>query len=273
MHWRHTNSAGSSNLGDTLIYDLITEQYTGILSRYNPRKGCRKGNRPAIPRIFTTIGSSLHCYEIVMGVLSWCRITFFHYISVMQSKEIPLLFSFNEKELALLQDDDFLAPYARAEARELHEVWGIVAEPMKVLLTNNVGWNHSRCLSLPLYKKFYTLAVSRAMFLDDAFYLVPMADCINHRHHPDVFSTSRERGCNHSKETQTSIFPRYHHRDLKTGSISVRADRDVQAGNQLYEEYDRMDNTGHLVHFGFVLRDNPFHCVVLDFLPFLGVSH
>ena len=70
-----------------------------------------------------------------------------------------------------------------------------------------------------------------------------------------------------SNNRSNSTFSDFHIRNEKDGSISVHVDRWVAAGEQIVEEYDRLDNSLHLLQFGFVSENNPHHCVVLQLVP------
>ncbi|GAX10327.1 hypothetical protein FisN_3Lh534 [Fistulifera solaris] len=86
---------------------------------------------------------------------------------------------------------------------------------------------------------------------DSVLRIVPMAEQINH-----------------APSNQTnSIFSAFHVHNESDGSISVFLDRLVEEGEQIYEEYDRLDNSWHLLQFGFVAEENPYHCVVLHLIP------
>ena len=54
-------------------------------------------------------------------------------------------------------------------------------------------------------------------------------------------------------------FHLFHARNQEDGSITVRADRDVIAGHQIFEDYGDVDNSLYLEAFGFVPHYNPFH--------------
>jgi hypothetical protein len=184
------------------------------------------------------------------------------YLSVLPKETEPLLFSFDESELELLQDE-MLANLARETSARIHSVWSELVEPSARLLakhaimeTQGLSFSASdsdtaSCLTEATFSRFYAICSSHCMILDGTKYLVPMADMINH---------------NPSMDAKTDeSFESFHNKEAATGgsvSIAVHADRKIPAESQLFEEYGKLDNSLYLVSFGFVPTDNPYHCAV-----------
>ncbi|GAX20615.1 hypothetical protein FisN_3Hh534 [Fistulifera solaris] len=172
---------------------------------------------------------------------------FYPYLSILSTETPQLLFAWNQKELDFLQDDQ-LVGLALDTARRLEYVWNKLSQSQYLpSITTN-----SSSLSLESFQRFYAITLSHSMWLtDNMLRIVPMAEQINHApsHQPD------------------SAFSAFHVRNETDGSISVFLDRNVVEGEQIYEEYDRLDNSWHLLQFGFVAEDNPYHCVVLHLVP------
>ena len=208
------------------------------------------------------IASSLQDEEIMTMrlVLENClgdASNFVHYIAALPKHEMPLLMTFNEKELAYLRDAN-LASMAREATSRLNKVWETIKPTMDLVLH---GIDTSSCLTMEQFRRFHTITESHGMLLYGSARIVPMADAINHNSLP-TFSYEGE-------VAYSSNFVDFHTSDPTTGKVIVKTDRTTLPSHQLYEEYDRLDNSLHLVYFGFVMQDNPFHCVVLSILPLL----
>jgi hypothetical protein len=190
--------------------------------------------------------------------------SFYHYLSILPpQKEMPLLFTFNEEELSYLRDQN-LANYAKQVASSLSRTWNDLKPSMEALLSTT-DHDKTTCLSLGAFRRFYSIVSSHSMLLDGNICLIPMADSINHK---SLSSFIYEEDA-----AFMSKFADFHSRDPTTGTVEVRTDRTTQPSHQLYEEYDRLDNSLHLTHFGFVQKDNPYHCVVLSILPLLSDNY
>jgi hypothetical protein len=133
----------------------------------------------------------------------------------------------------------FWDEYARTASKALAK------QAARLLSIGKIGENNS-CLSYKSFHRFHAVVGSRAMILNNIKYLTPMADLMNHQE-----STG-------SKDTFEAF-----HRRHSGGSISVCADREVAFGDQLFEEYSKLDNSLYLMTFGFVPTENSYHCVVI----------
>lgn len=185
------------------------------------------------------------------------------YLSVLPKETLPLLFTFDNTELELLQSEP-LAEQARETSARLRQVWSQVLEAIagvlakrameqKGLSINDTTDAAASCLTQATFNRFYAISSSHSMILDGTKYLVPMADMINH--HPRTDSKNDE------------TFESFHNIEVVDGSacIAVHADRRTPGGeSQLFEEYGKLDNSLYLVAFGFVPIDNPYHCAVLS---------
>jgi hypothetical protein len=185
------------------------------------------------------------------------------YLNVLPNETLPLLFSFDNTELELLQDEA-LAEQARETSARLHQVWSQMLEPIAGVLAtramkqqglsiNDTTTAATSCLTQAAFNRFYAISASRSMILDGTKHLVPMADMINH--HPRMDSKKDEN------------FESFHNIEFVDGSasIAVHADRRTPGGgSQLFEEYGKLDNSLYLVAFGFVPIDNPYHCALLS---------
>lgn len=174
---------------------------------------------------------------------------YYPFLSILPT-DVPLLFTFRETELSLL-DDVVLSELAKQTSARFHSLWPQL-EPMAHTILRGAmkevgaaGYDAS-CLTQSNFERFFAISSSHSMILDGKKYVAPMADTINHRHRSDY--TEHES---------------FHHRDPTTGSIAVRTDRTTREGSQLWEEYSRHDNSLYLVAFGFVPIDNPHHCATL----------
>lgn len=169
------------------------------------------------------------------------------YLSILSLEAPPLLFTWDQKELDHLQDDQLIG-LATETARRLEYVWDTLlqSQVLQSIVTN------PSCLSLASFRRYYAITLSHSMWLPDhVLRIVPMAEQINHA----------------PSNQSSSLFSAFHTRNEEDGSISVFVDRLVEAGEQILEEYDRLDNSLHLLQFGFVSTDNPHHCVVLYLAP------
>jgi hypothetical protein len=159
---------------------------------------------------------------------------------------VPRLATFTWPELDLLQDDD-LSSFAKAQAQFFKLAWnnGAGAALLRVATKEEEG---SDCLTLDAYTHYVSVSASRAMILDEVKYLTPMADMINHADRNSTVAGS-------------SNFQSYH--ELQGDKLVVRADRNFAAGASIFEEYGKLDNSLYVTAFGFVPKDNPYHCVML----------
>jgi hypothetical protein len=186
------------------------------------------------------------------------------YLSVLPKDTLPLLFTFDDAELELLQDEA-LAAQARETSARLRSVWSQTVEPIAGVLAKRAMEEHemsindataatASCLTQATFDRFYAISSSRSMILEGTKHLVPMADMINH--HPRITDGSKK----------DETFESFHNVEVGvdgSNSIAVHADRRTPGGgeSQVFEEYGKLDNSLYLVAFGFVPIDNPYHCV------------
>jgi len=207
--------------------------------------------------------------EIALELMVQCSLgnssSFYPYLNILP-KEIPRLDTFSEKDFILLQDEQ-LASYGKDSRQKLHLLWGhdgfqrILQKMMKLssfeLDQDSIIMSKSyetKCNNFESFHKYVAIVSSRAMVLNGEKFLTPMADMINHQPSPSQISMHK--------------FTKYHHKN-KNGSITVRADRIVQSGNQIFEDYGNVDNTLFLDAHGFVPYSNPSHCsaIPIKFFP------
>jgi hypothetical protein len=216
------------------------------------------------------------------------------YLALLPREQIPRLDTFAEEHLELL-GDPYLARLARESRAALGDAWrggaGVggsgnrpglegLASGMAVLAAEDAGVvgaarllegsSSSSCLTFESFHRHVALASSRAMVLGGVKHLVPLADMANHMPRGD----GREPGGN------SQSFLLYHEKvtdggdtdadadadaDGEDWSIVVRADREVAAGGQIFEDYGDTDNSLYLEAHGFVPDPgaNPFHCSVI----------
>lgn len=181
----------------------------------------------------------------------------------MLPPDVPRLDSFDEEALQVLQDD-YLANLARQSREELSTAWhnngvkDIALQMARIVIIDSglsledVVVSRNECLTFESFHRFVAIASSRAMILEGGIkYLAPLADMMNYMPRYD----NRAAGSNES-------FLTYHSRN-SDGSITVRADRNVVAGNQIFEDYGETDNSLFLEAFGFVPHANPSHCAII----------
>eukprot|EP00562_Extubocellulus_spinifer_P001529 CAMPEP_0178473268 /NCGR_PEP_ID=MMETSP0696-20121128/1998_1 /TAXON_ID=265572 /ORGANISM="Extubocellulus spinifer, Strain CCMP396" /LENGTH=553 /DNA_ID=CAMNT_0020100483 /DNA_START=34 /DNA_END=1695 /DNA_ORIENTATION=+ len=183
----------------------------------------------------------------------------------MLPTDVPRLDTFDEEALEVLRDD-YLATLARQSREELSTAWhknGVkdIALQMARMVAIDSGLSledeavsRDDCLTFESFHRFVAIASSRAMILEGGTkYLAPLADMMNYM--PRYDNNRAAGGTNES-------FLTYHSRN-SDGSITVRADRNVVAGNQIFEDYGETDNSLFLEAFGFVPNANPSHCAVI----------
>jgi hypothetical protein len=203
------------------------------------------------------------------------------YLDILPSYIIPRLDTFNKEELHMLQDEE-LAFLAKESRDRLHHLWEsnelqyllssmieVVAQDIDYVNTNDENDNdndndnnngkksnhHGECISFNSFHKYNAIVSSRAMVLKGTKYLTPLPEFANYQPRQD------ERKKLKGKMKQT--FMLYHERNDKSGSITVRADRNVLHGDQIFEDYGDIDNSLYLEAHGFVPNDNPFHCAMI----------
>ena len=166
------------------------------------------------------------------------------------NNSVPRLATFSDAELQLLQDDD-MANYGKFQRDALTKVWnGVIKSEVIQPSSADDADNNNDCLTEESFYHHVGLSASRAMILDEIKYLVPMAEMINHANRP------RE-----DDDYETTKFQSYH--KIENGKLMVYADRDFFPGDEVVEEYGKLDNTLYLTSFGFIPKDNVHHCVML----------
>lgn len=175
--------------------------------------------------------------------------TFAPYLSYLPRTTVPLLFTMSEQELTYIQDEG-LETSAMQLAKRIKNLW-LDTHPVMRLFHPEVNNREPPCLTLEEYRRFYSIAASRSVMVEDELSLVPMADALNHKVLP----------------VQSGPPPSLHSIG-ESGSLIVHTDRttsstETSKAPEIYEEYDRHDNSQHIAGYGFVSVDNPYHCVVL----------
>ena len=161
------------------------------------------------------------------------------YLDVLPQDTIPRLDTFSTEELALLNDQS-LSQMAQDSKSSLQNGWNegnlksLVLEMSKSAQRHKQAANTEKrtCLDFKSFHKYVSFVSSRAMVLRGTKYLAPLADFMNYAPRND------------QRLSQESLsFNLYHNRNEATGVISVRADRSVQAGEQIFEDYGDVDNS------------------------------
>ena len=161
------------------------------------------------------------------------------YLDVLPQDTIPRLDTFSTEELSLLNDQS-LSQMAQDSKRSLQNGWNegnlksLVLEMSKSAQRHKQAANTEKrtCLDFKSFHKYVSFVSSRAMVLRGTKYLAPLADFMNYAPRND------------QRLSQESLsFNLYHNRNEATGVISVRADRSVQAGEQIFEDYGDVDNS------------------------------
>lgn len=185
------------------------------------------------------------------------------YMDILPQYNIPRLDTFDDDELAMLQDD-FLSTLAKESLTQLQSIWDsndlhkILSEMMKTATNgaNNVNKDtYSQCMSFSSFHKFVSIVSSRAMVVQGHKYLTPFAEFANYQARVDDRKQLKGR--------MNQSFLTYHARDQSNGSITVRADRNVHFGQQIFEDYGDIDNSLYLEAHGFIPDENPFHCAMI----------
>jgi len=202
------------------------------------------------------------------------------YLDILPQQIIPRLDTFEEEHLTLLEDP-YLAQVARDSKERLLKFYHdenfqfmlntmarmqTKSEPPSTtntitnidadtdtLYTDDEGDSILiSCGSFHSFHRFVSIVSSRAMVLYGQKYLTPFADLANYK------PRSKER----IDRGAVQVFALFH--ENINGSITVRADRDVYSGQQIFEDYGDLDNSLYLEAHGFVPDYNPFHCASID---------
>ena len=161
------------------------------------------------------------------------------YLDVLPQDIIPRLDTFSTEELSLLNDQSLLQ-LAEESKQSLKNSWyegnlkNLVFEMSQSAQKQKQITNTEAhvCINFESFHKYISFVSSRAMVLRGTKYLAPLADFMNYAPRND------------QRSSQESLsFNLYHNRNEATGFISVRADRPVQAGTQIFEDYGDVDNS------------------------------
>ena len=186
------------------------------------------------------------------------------YLDILPPYVIPRLDTFNDEELDMLQDED-LAILAKDSYGQLQSVWQ--SHDLQSLLSSMIDARNKKnedvsnddmkeqCISFYSFHKYVAIVSSRAMVLEGIKHLTPLAEFANYQPRQDYRKVLKGR--------MNQSFLLYHERNDETGSITVRADRNVRPGQQILEDYGDIDNSLYLEAHGFVPDENPFHCAVV----------
>lgn len=189
----------------------------------------------------------------------------FPYLDILPA-EIHRLSTFDEQELSLLQDEQ-LASLGKESKQKLQQAWnedGLQTIFNKMLQSTTRQDNSIKsldpqdlktCGTFASFHRFVAVSSSRAMVLQGKKFLTPLADMMNYEPSP--------------LNLPLQTFTKYH-QQREDGSIIVRADRNVNAGTQITEDYGNVDNSLFLEAHGFVPHQNPSHCAMipLQFFPY-----
>ena len=224
----------------------------------------------------SNVQSSMVQQDIVIGLYLLVqkklgkRSQFHPYLDILPQGTIPRLDTFEEEALELLNDAD-LVSLAKDSYYQLTLVWNHVdlKRIVSSLLqqTSRVADGEESSGTLPSFEefhKFVSIVSSRAMVLHGTKYLTPLAGMANYK--PRRNQEILQKG---NKKEPVKPFTLYHERDTINHSITVRADRNVQFGHQIFEDYGELDNSLYLEAHGFVPNVNPYHCATLQgqYLP------
>lgn len=162
------------------------------------------------------------------------------YLDMLLPTKVPRLATFTTHELDLLQDEE-MKQYGLSQSKALVEVF--------VNGIEDIYNDDKKCWTPESFFHSVALSASRAMILDGKKYLTPMAEMINHS--------------DNNQDTSSSSFQANH--KLEGRKLVVYADRAFsgRGGEELVEEYGKLDNSLYISAFGFVPRDNPHHCVLI----------
>ena len=207
------------------------------------------------------------------------------YLDILPTTTLPRLDTFvdSEEALELLNDVDLVA-LAKESYHHLTLVWNnvdfqqivssLLQEASGVTLSSEQqlvggGVDVDTSLSPPSpasfedFHKFVSIVSSRAMVLHGTKYLTPLAGMANYKPRRNEKSRNDE---------PVKPFTLYHERSTINHSITVRADRLVKFGHQIFEDYGELDNSLYLEAHGFVPEENPYHCATIQgqYLPSIG---
>ena len=176
-----------------------------------------------------------------------------------QVGDIPILESFSQDELLLLEDPGLLQIAKQQASTRINE-WTFAILPWLKLVAvqshnSNLSLLSSSCTTFQHYQHAFAVISSHASIQESGeIALIPMADMINHSHRA-------------GSDVALNGFHAHHyfrrHEGAKKPSYVVTTDRAIDG--IVWEEYNRLDNSIFLLNFGFCPTDNPYHCVMLEF--------
>jgi hypothetical protein len=183
------------------------------------------------------------------------------YLDLLPQKTIPRLDTFQQDHFDIL-NDSFLANVAK-ESKDLlftfyhdanvqfilEKLRGNISSLSAGSSASDSSSPDASCWDFDSFHRFVSISSSRAMVLYGQKYLTPLAEFANYKPRP---KEAIDSGATHT-------FTLFHEKN-DDGSITVRADRDVVAGQQIFEDYGDLDNSLFLEAHGFVPDENPFHC-------------
>ena len=179
------------------------------------------------------------------------------YLDIIPQEIVPRLDTFGGDDYMIL-NDAFLTSVGKESQHTLMRFWN--DDDLQKLLVDYVGYRkrqegaritrqNAACIDFSSFHRFVSIVSSRAMILSDQKFLTPLSGMINYEPRPlEKIVTDTEHP-----------FHLFHQKNLD-GSITVRADRNVLGGQQIFEDYGDLDNSLYLEAFGFVPDENPFHC-------------
>jgi hypothetical protein len=205
----------------------------------------------------------------------------FPYMEILPS-DIPRLSTFSDKERAWLQDDNGMAHWGAQQREELHRIYmklimPLLKDKVNIAATQSKNEREESCWTEFAFCRFVAISSSRAMILQGKKYLTPMADMINHAPRPPQKGGEDQQKDRHFQDISVGSslpFETFHRWNEGGDLLEVYADRNMSVGDVVLEEYGALDNSLYITSFGFVPRDNPFHCVML-LLPdnYPGLDH
>jgi len=200
---------------------------------------------------------------LALGLMKECALgessEFYPYMKLLPKEKILRLDSLSDKALEILEDAELLS-LAKNSQKRIKNAWfdSKLSELVSMLIKGDEKVKYDAivksCSSLESFIKFISIISSRAMVLNGKKYLCPLADMANYESRNDL--------------EKRHPFTLFHHL-RNDGSISVKCDRHVEEGEQIYEDYGDTDNSLFLEAHGFVPDENPFHCATIQskYLP------
>lgn len=166
------------------------------------------------------------------------------YLEVLP-KYVPNLSQFDKDELKLLQSSLF--------SSEIIDSWKLSVKNYNNFLEKVKSYwpSNLKTISLQEYMWASSIIDSRGFRFRGEIKLVPYSDMFNYLPHPDPRPPN---GGNFFLE----------HHLLTDEGLEVLADRDCQAGQQLFEDYGDNSDKIYLQYHGFVPENNPFRCIPLS---------